>query len=281
VFAVALALGSSLCWGISDFLGGVQSRRQRLLSVMLTSQAVSLVVLGVILAIVGEAPPPLVKLWPAMAAGVGGIAALTAFYRALSIGTMSIVAPIASTGVVVPVVVGIAQGEHPAVLQLAGIGAAVIGVVLASREEDAGAVGTGSAARTSVLLALVAAAGFGSFFVALRTSARASLIWALVVARGVDVAVLLVAAALLRPALVRERRALTALCAVGLLDLAANGLYAIATRHGLLSVVSVASSLYPIATVVLARLLLGERVRRIQEVGIVAALTGVVLIAAG
>ncbi len=241
----------------------------------------SLVVLGVILAVAWSAPPPIVKLWPAMAAGVGGIAALTAFYRALSIGTMSIVAPIASTGVAIPVVVGIAEGERPAALQLVGIAAAVVGVVLASREQDEAPAGKRSPARTSVLLALVAAAGFGSFFVALRTSARASLVWALVTARGVDVVVLLVAAALVRPALVRDGRALGSLAAVGLLDLAANGLYAIATRHGLLSVVSVGASLYPLATVVLARVLLGERVRRVQELGIVAALTGVVLIAAG
>jgi drug/metabolite transporter (DMT)-like permease len=95
------------------------------------------------------------------------------------------------------------------------------------------------------------------------------------------VALLIAAAALRRPALVREPRALFALAVVGLLDLSANGLYALATRHGLLSVVAVAASLYPLATVVLARVLLGERVRRVQEVGIVAALAGVVLIAAG
>jgi drug/metabolite transporter (DMT)-like permease len=278
---LALGLGSSLCWGVSDFVGGLQSRRQRLLAVMLTSQAVSLVVLGVILAIARPSPPAIGRLVPAMIAGVAGIVALTAFYRALSIGTMSIVAPIAATGVVVPVVVGIAQGERPATLQLAGIAAAVVGVVLASREQDTAPPGVRSPARTSVLLALVAAAGFGTFFVTLRSSARASLLWALVTARGVDVLVLLAVVALTRPARVRGRGALVAVSAVGLLDLAANGFYAVATKHGLLSVVSVASSLYPLATVVLARVILGERVRRVQELGVVAALAGVVLIAAG
>jgi drug/metabolite transporter (DMT)-like permease len=282
VLALALGLGSSLCWGISDFLGGTQSRRQALLTVMLTSQGVSLAVLAAIVVIAHPALPPVAKLAPAIVAGVAGIVALTAFYRALSIGTMSIVAPIAATGVIVPVVVGIAQGERPATLQLAGIAAAVIGVALASREPDEAPAGTRSPARTSVLLALIAAAGFGTFFVTLRSSARASVIWALFVARGVDVAVLLAAAAIVRPAPpLRDARVLAALVAIGFLDLGANGLYALATRHGLLSVVSVASSLYPLATVVLARVLLGERVRRVQELGIVAALAGVVLIAAG
>jgi drug/metabolite transporter (DMT)-like permease len=263
---------------MSDFLGGVQSRRRPLLPVMLTSQLAGLLGLLVIVAIVSGAPPAAVKLLPAVGAGVGGIIALTAFYRALAIGTMSIVAPISATGVIVPVVVGIAGGERPAALQLGGIAAAVIGVVLASREEDAGARSPG---RTSVLLALVAAAGFGSFFVGLRPSARVNLAWALVAARGTSVALLALAAAVRRPAMVRKPGALAVLSAVGLLDLSANGLYALATRHGLLSVVAVGASLYPLATVVLARVLLGERVRRVQELGIVAALAGVVLIAAG
>ena len=278
---LALGLASSLCWGIGDFLGGTQSRRQRLLAVMLTSQGLSLVVLAVIVAIAQPAVPPVVKLLPAVAAGVGGIVALTAFYRALSIGTMSIVAPIAATGVIVPVVVGIAQGERPATLQVVGIGAAVAGVVLASREQDTVAPGVRSPARTSFLLALVAAAGFGCFFVTLRSSAHASLIWALVVARAVDVMVIAAAAAVVRSGVVRDPRALGPVAAIGMLDLGANGLYALATKHGLLSVVSVASSLYPLATVVLARVVLGERVRRVQELGVVAALAGVVLIAAG
>jgi drug/metabolite transporter (DMT)-like permease len=231
---------------------------------------------------------------------------------------MSIVAPIAATGVAVPVVVGIAGGERPAALQLGGIATAVIGVVLASREEDAAlpdpmpsparrdrirAAASGdrrrpparrdrsrpaasrdrtrSPASISVLLALIAAIGFGTFFVALRSTARVNLAWALLAARASGAAVLVAAAAVERTAPVRDRPALAALVVIGLLDLAANGFYALATRHGLLSVVSVGASLYPLATVLLARVVLRERVRRVQEVGIVAALAGVVLIAAG
>jgi drug/metabolite transporter (DMT)-like permease len=282
VFALALALGSSLCWGMSDFLGGVQSRRQPLVAVMLFSQASALLGLLLVVAVLGAGPPHLVKLLPAIGAGAAGMVALTAFYRALAIGTMSIVAPISATGAVVPVVVGIAQGERPAAVQVAGIVAAIIGVVLASREDDAALRSDGRApSRASILLALVAAAGFGTFFVALRTSAKADVAWALLSARLAGVVLLVAAFALRRPGAVRDRRALVVLVVVGLLDLSANGLYAIATRHGLLSVVAVGASLYPLGTVLLARVLLGERVRRVQEVGIVAALTGVALIAAG
>jgi drug/metabolite transporter (DMT)-like permease len=284
----------------------VQARRVALLEVMLVSQGVGLIGLLVLLSVRGTGPPELTRLLPAIFAGIGGIVGLTAFYRALAIGTMSIVAPIASTGVVVPVVVGIAQGEAPAALQVVGIVAAVVGVVLASREhgpgldespppdrqqncrqsrpggEHRGAGGAGSVGSASIALALIAALGFGGFFVGLRSSARADVPWALTAARGAGVAVLLLAAAIRRPAPIRgDRLTLAALAVMGVLDLGANALYALATRHGLLSVVSVASSLYPVATVILARLVLGERVRRIQEVGIVSALAGVALIAAG
>jgi drug/metabolite transporter (DMT)-like permease len=282
VLALALALGSSLCWGTSDFLGGLQSRRQPLLTVMLISQGAALLALVAVVAVRGAGPPHLVKLLPALGAGAAGMIALTAFYRALSIGTMSIVAPISATGAVVPVVVGIAQGERPAALQVAGIAAAIVGVVLASREEDAALRGDARVpSRASIPLALVAAAGFGTFFVALRSSARVDVSWALLAARLAGVALVAGAAAISRPAPVRDPRVLGALVMVGALDLSANGLYAVATRHGLLSVVAVGASLYPLGTVVLARVLLGERVRRVQEAGIVAALAGVVLIAAG
>jgi drug/metabolite transporter (DMT)-like permease len=282
VLALALALGSSLCWGMSDFLGGVQSRRQPLLTVMLVSQAAALLGLLVVVAARGAGPPHLVKLLPALGAGAAGMVALTAFYRALAIGTMSIVAPISATGAVVPVVVGIAQGERPAALQLAGIAAAIVGVVLASREDDAALRRDARVpSRLSIPLALVAAAGFGTFFVALRSSARVDVPWALLAARVAGVMLLVAGSLVRRPAAVRAPRVLGVLAAVGLLDLSANGLYAIATRHGLLSVVAVAASLYPLGTVMLARVLLGERVRRVQGVGIAAALTGVVLIAAG
>ena len=281
MLGLALGLSSSLSWGVSDFIGGLQARRLPVLKVVLITQAIGLA--GVVLALVvrGTGPPDYVRLLPAVGGGVAGIAGLSAFYRALSIGTMSIVAPIAATGVAVPVIVGIAGGDRPAAVQLVGIVAATVGVVLASRESPSEQARAGATTRAIVGLALVAALGFGTFFVGLRAGARADVLWALFAARGAGVAALVGAAVALRPAGRVERSNLPPLVAVAVLDLGANVLFAIATRHGLLSIVSVASSLYPLATVVLARLVLGERVRRVQEVGIIAAIAGVAMIAAG
>jgi drug/metabolite transporter (DMT)-like permease len=280
VLGLALALGSSLCWGVSDFLGGLQSRRLPLLRVMFVTQLVGLIGLGILLAARGVPAPALHRLLPAFGGGVAGLVALTSFYRGLAIGMMSIVAPISATGVAVPVLVGIAGGERPAVVQIVGIVAAGLGVVLASREAGPGVV-AGPRTRASLGLALVAALGFGLFFVGVRSGARADPWWAAFAARSAS-AGLLCLVALAAPSARRGNiRQLRPLAVVGVLDVGANLLFALASRHGLLSVVSVLASLYPLATVLLARAILRERVRRVQEVGIVVALGGVLLIAAG
>jgi drug/metabolite transporter (DMT)-like permease len=217
--------------------------------------------------------------WAALA-GSAGIVALGAFYRALAIGTMSVVAPISATAAAVPVLVGLAEGERPGGLQIAGMAAALAGVILASREpvEE----GCPPANRAAIGLALVAAAGFGTFFVGIdRASATAEVPWVIVVQRCCSVSLLVIATLVVRPSLPRDGASLLVLAAVGLLDLGANGLYALATTHGLLSVVSVLGSLYPAVTVVLARFVLAERIARVQEVGVVLALAGVVAISAG
>jgi drug/metabolite transporter (DMT)-like permease len=248
---------------------------------MLVSQAAGLVGIVAVVALSGEPAPAAAELAPAAAAGMAGALALSAFYRALAIGTMSIVAPVSATGAAVPVFVGLAGGERPGALQLAGIAAAVIGVVLASREDEHEQPAVAEAARRSVLLALVAALGFGSFFVGMDAAADADVFWALLVARTASVTLLLAAAALLRPSLRTTPASLGVLVAVGFLDLSANGLYALATTEGLLSIAAVLGSLYPVTTVLLARAVLGERVRRVQEAGIATAMVGVVFIAAG
>ena len=186
---------------------------------------------------------------------------------------MSVVAPISATAAAVPVLVGLVEGERPSTLQVAGMAAALAGVILASREpvEEGGPPPN----RAAIGLALVAAAGFGTFFVALdRASAQADVSWVIVVSRSCSLILLVLAALAARPGLPRDGTS-------GVLDLGANGLYALATREGLLSVVSVLGSLYPAVTVVLARVVLAERVARVQEAGVVLALAGVVAISAG
>jgi drug/metabolite transporter (DMT)-like permease len=285
VLAVALGLGSSLCWGLADFFGGLQSRKRAMLAVLLVSQGVALLLLlPFALALADEGPSASAVGWAALG-GSAGVVALGAFYRGLAIGTMSVVAPISATGAAVPVLVGLAEGERPGALQVAGMVAALAGVILASREsepaEDLGD-GRADAGRAAVGLALVAALGFGTFFVGVdRASATAEVPWVIVISRSCSLVLVLIAALLARPGLPRDAVSFGALAIIGVLDLGANGLFAIATTKGLLSVVAVLGSLYPAVTVVLARLVLAERVSRLQEVGVALTLAGVVAISAG
>jgi drug/metabolite transporter (DMT)-like permease len=277
LLAIAFALAAGGCWGISDFTGGLLSRRLSTLVVLLTIELSGLVVLLGILAATGEGPPPGGKLLVALAAGAAGILGLGVFYRALAIGTMSIVAPISATGSAIPVVVGVATGDTLTLLIGLGLALTMAGVVLASREKhEAQRV----ASRSSIVLALLAALGFGSFFVLYDSASDDSLLWAMLCIRGI--AVPLVGGLILRhrPAAPGPRD-LGILAIAGLLDLTATGLYALANREGALSIVGVVGSLYPIATVLLARVILGERIRPVQQAGVVLAFAGVGLISAG
>ena len=282
MLAALLALASSVSWGLADFLGGLQSRRHALFAVLVLSQAVALAVL--LVAVAAGVPTEHDAAATAWAAGSGvlGILALTAFYRALSIGTMSIVAPLSATGAAVPVVVGLVSGERPRAVQIAGMALALIGVMLAAREAADADAEARRTNRTAVLLALVAAVGFGSFFVGMdRAEDRADVAWVLLAARAPEVLLLVVACAVRRPPLPTARGALGAIAAIGLLDLLANMLFVLATGRGLLSVVGVLGALYPAVTVLLARALLHERLTRAQDAGVLVTLVGVVALAAG
>jgi drug/metabolite transporter (DMT)-like permease len=266
---------------VADFGGGLQARRAHLLAVVALSQAAGLTGVALIVALRGEPAPDLADLAPAAVGGMLGAVALAAFYRGLAIGTMSIVAPISAIGAGVPVLVGLITGDRPGPLVMAGIVVAVAGVILAAREEGPEGTRAAAVARRSVLLALVAALGFGSFLVGMDASADADVWWALLAARTASFSMLLAATAAIRPPLPADTRTVALIAAIGIGDLAANACFAAATNEGLLSVVAVLASLYPVVTVLLARAVLGERVRRVQGIGVVAALAGVVMIAAG
>ena len=274
---IAFALIASVCWGTADFLGGLYSRRLPVVLVLFAVQAGGLVVIAVVLAAAASPAPDARAAVAALAAGAAGVAALAAFYRALAIGTMSIVAPVSATGVALPVVVGVATGESLRTPVAIGLVVTVLGVILASSESAGG--GAPSGGLRSVGLALLAAVGFGTFFVAYDVAADGSVPWAMFLSRIIGVVPLGVLA------LGRARRAaprdLAALAGVGVIDASAIGLYALANTHAALAVVSVVGSLYPVATVVLARLVLRERIRPVQAAGVAAALTGVALIASG
>jgi drug/metabolite transporter (DMT)-like permease len=278
VIGLALGLGASISWGLSDFLGGLQSRHFSALSVLLVSQPVGLVLaFAVAVALGGSLPADEFAL-----AALGGgavMVGLGAFYRGMALGSISIVATVGALGVLIPVAAGLIQGERPAAVQVVGSVLAIAAVILVAREPDPE---WREANRRAVGLAAVAALGFGLFLLLIDRAAGHDPAWAVTAARVGGIAFLLPAALYARPELPRARgRTLLALLAIGIFDILANSLYAAATQHGLLALVSVAASLYAAVTVLLARFILGERLVRAQQAGVIAALTGVALIAAG
>ncbi|MDW8337988.1 MAG: DMT family transporter [Thermoleophilia bacterium] len=273
----ALALVAAVCWGIGDFLGGLSSKRLHVLTVLLVSQALGFAGLAVWVAALRDPFPGLAELLPALAAGAAGFIGLGALYRGLAIGAMGIVAPISAAGPVIPLAVDLAQGRAPSSVQWLGVALVLVGIAVVSHEPARGervvAAGVG--------LALVAASGFGFFFVFLDAASDESVPWAVLVARGSGVvlvlAVVLAVSAPLRP----PRRSLAPLAGVGVFDTSANALIAAATTVTAAGVVAVLSSLYPLGTIILARLVLGERLSITRRAGGLVALAGAALVAAG
>jgi uncharacterized membrane protein len=271
--ALLLALGASLAWGVADFVGPWQGKTLGVLRVMLWAQVAGLALLGVVTAARGEAPDDWAVLWAGVAA-LSGTLGLFAFYRGMATGTMSVVAPIAGASAIVPVAYGIATGDRPTPLQLAGMAAAIVGVVLAAREQQAG----GRRIAAGAGLALLAAIGFGFYFPPMHAAGAADPWWSAFVFRLTSAAVVLAAVAARRPALRLTRWPLVVVVAVGCADTLGNLLFAASSARGIVSVTSVLASLYPIVTVVLAAVVLDERVAGAQRVGVVLTLAGVVLI---
>lgn len=269
-----LALASSVCWGTSDFFAGLFSRRRPALAVVGWTQCLAFVVVSVVvLARLGSVPWHGWLPW-SVAAGLSGLTGLVCFYTALSTGTMGVVAPIAALGVAVPVLLGVATGDQPSAWTWVGILVAVIGVTLASGPELSGAVSP-----RPVVLAGVAAVGFGLALFCIDRGARTSTLMTLWGMRGTSVVVFTVVALVARSlggVVVRE---VPVLLAIGCGDLLANALFALASSRGQVSVASVLGSLYPVVTILLARAVLKERLRFVQKVGAVLSILGAAVIA--
>ena len=314
---IPLGLSSGLCWGAADFFGGIQSRRLPALTVAFWSQLAGALGLAIALAIEGVRPNATGVAW-GLAAGVGSGCALVLFYRSLAEGTMSIVAPISACGAVVPVTAALLTGNQPGTLAALGVLATVTGVVLVSRPHtpprpasptvegnpvsagnSVGAGSAGSAARGGrrvVAMALGSALGFGLFYVFVDAGAAStagtaaaagtagshgSPLWVIAGARMSSLAILsMIALVSRRSALRWPGRRIGAVALVGIGDTGANLLFAYAATTGNLAVVGVLGSLYPVATVALARWLLGERLSGGQNAGVILALTGIGLLAA-
>jgi drug/metabolite transporter (DMT)-like permease len=275
--ALALALGSSVVWGVADFSGGSLTKRLPAFGVTVVSQAAGFVALLVAVAVRGEVGGRSFAL--GVLAGMGGGAGLAAFYRALSLGTMSVVSPIAACGAVVPFAIALATGERPSAVAVVGAVLALGGAVLASLEERRAA--SPERAR-AVALAVAAALALGLFVYFLGLGSRDGDALSTLLGARVGSLGLLVLLALSRRAPLRVPRAsLAAVALVGVADVSANALFAFASGHGLLALVAVLGSLYPVVTVLLAHVLLGERLTRTQQAGVAVALTGVIAIAGG
>jgi drug/metabolite transporter (DMT)-like permease len=262
-------------WGTSDFLGGVISRRLPPLAVYGLSQAVGFLVLVTMATVTGgwSAEP---GYWPwAIGASAVGMVAMLAFYRALSIGPMGIVSPLVALSVLVPVAVALVRGETPTSLQILGIIAAIVGILLASGPELSGA----ESARP-LILAGVAALGFGAMFVFMAAGSAHDPLMTMTGMRITTMVILAVVLLKVRGFGGATRRDLLPLAVVGVFDALANVTFGFATTLGLLATTSVLGDLYPVVTAVLAAIVLHERLRAVQYAGVAAALAGVMLISA-
>ncbi len=277
MLAIALALGASLSWGVGDFLGGLKSRTLHVLTVLAISQTAGLVAVLVWVAVAGESPPGWKSSGLAAVAGVGACIGLGSLYRGMAVGAMGIVAPVSAVSAAIPFTVGVVSGERPSALQVAGILLALAGVALASREPAE----RGGGRAAGVGLALVAACGFGAYFVFLDRAADESVPFAVATARGVSSMLALCVAVAIGVTLRPGARVLPALVVIGLCDVGANVLFGLASTRGFLSVVAVLASLYPVVTVGLAAFLLHERIAPTQRFGVGGALAGAAMITAG
>lgn len=281
--AVAFALSASLAWGISDFLGGIKARSVPLLTVLLVSQLVGAALMAVVAALHGHWPAGSLWLVEAFLAAVTGTIGLAALYGGMAVGLITLVAPVAATAPILPLIVGLLTGERPRPLQLFGAALALAGVILLSLRPGAGETDSERrrGAGIGVALAAVASVSFGCFYLAMAAASKSDVVGATFIQRLASVCLLGATAVVLRRLPLLRRRDLPALATIGILDVGANVLYGAASTIGSIALVPVlASSLYPVEGVVLARLILQERITRWQRAGVLAVIAGVALVSA-
>jgi drug/metabolite transporter (DMT)-like permease len=271
--AVAFGLVASCSWGAADFSGGVATRRAPVGSVVVATQAIGLVLFIVLAAALPQPFPSLPDLVWDGAAGVADTVGLLAFYRALAVGRMGIAAPITAVlTAATPTLFGAFFQGLPQPLQLAGFVLAVLAVWLLSRSEATSGHPTGRG------LAVLAGLSFGGFLILIDQGAHTTIFWPLAVARTVSLLFLLMSILLRRQQVLPTRTALLPVVVAGLLDAGGSICFVLATHAGRLDVATILSSLYPAITVLLAALILREKVRRLQAIGILLALVASSLI---
>jgi drug/metabolite transporter (DMT)-like permease len=279
VSALLLSLVAALGYGVSDFVGGLAARRVAVLRVVVASYPVGMVGMALVAPFAGGTLTTPAIVFGALSGIVGGCAILC-YYAALAEGPMSVVSPLTAVLVAgIPLGVGLIMGERLSPVALIGAGVAVVAVMLVSRQKDATESEYSARFTPKVALLTVASgAAFGVFFILLDQVGEHSGMWPLLVSRTTSTVLVLVAALFAKqlrpPTGLPLRLALMA----GLLDVVANAAFLYALRAGLLSLVSVLTSLYPASTVLLARLVLGERTGWTQRIGLLLAAAAVAMI---
>jgi drug/metabolite transporter (DMT)-like permease len=277
--AIALALGAAIGWGVADFFAGKTSREISALAVLATSQAVGFTIAALAAIATGLDTPETGDLIYAALSGLALPLGLGALYGAMAVGAMAVAAPIAAAGAVIPVFVGLASGDSPSGVQLAGVALALAGVTACAYTRNPSGRRAGIAA--GVGLALLAALGGGLTSTALAAASSAGVVWVLLVQRAIVFAAASVLALRMGASARVPRRLAPVVVAIGVLDLAATGLFTAAAAAGELSLVAVVGSLYPVVTVLLAFVVLSERLWTYQLVGAGAAFAGAAAIAGG
>lgn len=270
-----MSLSAAAVWGGGDFSGGIAARRANVFRVVAGAHACGLLMMLAFAWLTREPMPPMSSLGWGVVAGVTGAFGIAALYKGLAIGRMGVVAPVASVvTAVLPVLFDFRLEGMPDRLQLAGFTLALISIWLVARPD--GRIDS----HRGLGLAILAGVMFGLFLVAGKQAAVHGVFWPLAAARAASTLLMLTIVAF-SPGDDRSLRpALLPILLSGLADSGANALFLAATRHGRLDVAAVLSSLYPASTVILARVLLKEKISRIQTAGIVGALVSVALISA-
>ncbi len=277
---IALALAAAFVYGAADFFGGLAAKRNVVWPVVFVSGAVGLASALVALLLLGSGAPLPRDLEIGALIGVVGIVGIAALYRGLAIARMSVVAPItAVVAAVVPIAYGFLRGERPSGLAIVGIVLALGAVALVSHSSDEDVAGDPEPGRAGLLLALLSGLGFGFVYVLLAASSRGA--WPLVASRTMFVLLTGLIVWRMRPAVLLAPGTTRWTVLTGVLDMSANLLYLLALRHTLVAIAAVLASLYPASTVMLARIVLHERLHAVQWAGVACALAGVVLLARG
>ncbi len=273
VVAAALALTAATCWGAGDFTNGVAARRSDAFRALLIGYTVGLAALVVVALARRETFPPLADLgWGALA-GLSGMIGVGFLLQGFATGRMGIVAPLSAVlATAIPVMFSAFTRGLPGNLQLAGFGVAFVGIWLLSRPERLGGRPEGLG------MAVVAGLGFGGFFVALGQIGASSVFWPLVAGRLASCVVMVAFVLATRRPLPLRQSPLGLIALAGMLDVAGNLFFLLATQNGRLDVTAVLGSLYPAVTAILARLVIKEHMTRLQMIGVTAAVLAIVLI---